>query len=333
MGYMANHGKEQAVGQYQIPVMRHDFVATDEVGRPEIMLGISWNSGTGKTTTAQLCSILTVLTDTGSIIHLEGDGAHLYPRWHHMREHVTHLDPAANDLQAELAHLLNLRAWDKISRREYDHESGTFTDPVEIEPRRGVIVYTWLHSLYSPELREVFDLTMFMEPDQNLAKHQKIVRDIKERWHPKEKIEAQIQRRQPDKERHIDPQWLYADIIVKLYPKRDIPASDIWNPDVEVELNIQFKIKEEIDVTPLLDRLQRVEHLIIQHEHINTTINRNILSFCGMVSSEELTHIVADLFPETSRRLQHFPLEQWINGLIQVVALYVANYKLQKKSN
>jgi len=55
-------------------------------------------------------------------------------------------------------------------------------------------------------LRNVFDLTIFVEPDEVLAKHQKIVRDMKERNHPKEKIEAQIQRRQPDREKHIDPQ-------------------------------------------------------------------------------------------------------------------------------
>lgn len=58
----------------------------------------------------------------------------------------------------------------------YDHSTGCFAEPEEVEPRQIVIIGGLL-PFFTQELRDVFDLKVYLDPDEELKRAWKIQRD------------------------------------------------------------------------------------------------------------------------------------------------------------
>jgi uridine kinase len=128
----------------------------------------------------------------------------------------------------------NLKVGKSIYQVDYDHSNGKFTESEKIDSSDNLIV-CGLHSLYNKN-ESLYDVKIFMDPQDELKKEWKIERDISQRGHTRDKIEKQIEDRKEDYKKFILPQKDRSDVIVNFLKEVD-----------KIELNIYIRKNFRID--------------------------------------------------------------------------------------
>jgi len=177
---------------------------------------ITGSSGVGKST---LSKFLYFIFGCNDVVTLNGDDAHRWERGDTNWEIYTHLNPSANNLDKELENLKNLSSGESITREKYNHDTGKFDAPMDIDPKE-VIVYEGLHALYGA-ISELCDIGIFVETERDLLTQWKVERDTTKRGYTIDQVKAAIKRREIDESLYIEPQKENADIIIRFEEKRD----------------------------------------------------------------------------------------------------------------
>ena len=210
-----------------------------------IFITIAGDSASGKDTMGK--AIAGVFGEN-SIASLSGDDYHLYERGSKKWKNVTHLNPKANNLKKFEKDCISLNNNRKVVCREYDHETGKFTYKKEIR-KKDFILIIGLHALYRKKIRNLSDVSIFLDVDNNLRNFFKINRDIKKRKYKRSKIINEIQRRKKDSNLYIKSQKKYADIIFKVSPlnKKVLKKKNFskWL-DTKIKLQIKKGINEPL---------------------------------------------------------------------------------------
>ncbi len=181
-----------------------------------IMLSIGGDSGSGKTTITR--GVVRVLGED-KVTHFCADDYHRYDRRQRAEKGITPLDPDCNYvdvLTQDIRHLLQNEA---ILKPVYQHAGGTFGPPVYMTPARFVVAEGLLVN-HTPELREMFDVRVYLNPPEELRRRWKVARDCSRRGYSTGQVLSEIDRREPDSEAFIRPQRHYADMVVSFMPGR-----------------------------------------------------------------------------------------------------------------
>jgi phosphoribulokinase len=178
------------------------------------MLGIVGDSGSGKTTITR--GLVRVLGDD-QITHFCTDDYHRYDRKQRAERNITPLHPDCNHLDILAQHLAHLRKREAIMKPIYSHADGTFAAPEYFEAGRFLITEGLL-AFSSPELREMFDVRVYLDPPEELRRHWKVQRDCSRRGYTTDQVLSELDRREPDSEAFIRPQRHHADIVVSFQP-------------------------------------------------------------------------------------------------------------------
>lgn len=176
---------------------------------------ISGDSSTGKSTLANYLS-----SNLNNCLIYECDRYHLYERNNDIWKLFTQLNPKYNNLNLLKEDLINLKNNNIITRHEYDHSNGTFTEPKKIIPTKNIIVIG-LHTLYD-NLKEISDFKIYIDVDINLKEKWKYDRDIKSRNYKKEECLLQIERRKKDFKEFIEFQKNNADHVLSINNESNI---------------------------------------------------------------------------------------------------------------
>jgi uridine kinase len=184
------------------------------LSRKPFVIGIAGDSGAGKDTFA---GALAGLFGRHSVTQLSGDDYHLWDRQKPMWQVMTHLNPMSNDLEGFANDLGALADGKPIVSRHYDHVSGKMSRQHSVRSNDFVIA-SGLHALYLPTLRNRYNLSIYLNMDEGLRRHLKLRRDIKDRGHDADAIQAALARREPDSARFIRPQQAHADLQLSLQP-------------------------------------------------------------------------------------------------------------------
>jgi phosphoribulokinase len=193
----------------------------DEGRRRPVMLAIAGDSAAGKTT---LTRGLVEALGPERCVSLCTDDYHRYDRAERADLPFTALHPDCNYLDIMEQHLQLLATGQPILKPVYDHGTGELVRPELVEPAPVVIVEGLL-PLHSRLARACFDVTVYLDPPEEIRREWKVQRDTGKRGYRTEQVLAELDRREPESVAHIQPQRRHADLVVRFAPieERDDP--------------------------------------------------------------------------------------------------------------
>src|SRR2546423_12240911 len=96
-----------------------------------LIVAVCGDSGSGKTT---LTDGMVRVFGQERVTHICLDDYHILDRATRLRTNITALHPDANNFSLMTEHLCHLAHGETIVKPVYDHRTGTFADPVEVQP-------------------------------------------------------------------------------------------------------------------------------------------------------------------------------------------------------
>lgn len=181
-----------------------------------IMLSIAGDSGSGKTTITR--GVVRVLGEE-KVTHFCADDYHRYDRRQRAERGITPLDPECNYIDVLSCDIRHLRHNEAILKPVYRHADGTFGPPVYMSPARFVVAEGLLIN-HTAELREMFDIRVYLNPPEELRRRWKVARDCSRRGYSTGQVLTELDRRERDSEAYIRPQRHHADIVLSFMPGR-----------------------------------------------------------------------------------------------------------------
>lgn len=284
------------------------------------LIGIGGDSGSGKSTLSNALSDVFESRNTGII---RGDDMHKWERGHENWKRFTHLDPKANKLHEDLEHARHLKSGKGVKRRNYDHNTGRFTLPKFIRPNK-LIIFEGLHSFYLSNQAAVYDLKIFMEPDENLRMWWKVKRDVAKRGYTPQAVLDQLKHRETDSEKYIRTQASQADIIAKFYPLKPL---DPVEQSIAPEIGLSITVSNELNLERLIERLSACPTLVFEHQYRDDTQE---VFLRGTISGEQIDFIASDFIPELEEiGVYNAVWKPDYEGLLQLFTVYVIFEKLK----
>ena len=283
------------------------------------MIGVAGDSGAGKST---IVSVLADLFHPTDVTHLEGDDYHLFDRSSGVWDHKTHLNPELNDLPALADHTDDLKLGRTVYHHWYDHSSGQFQSPRELQPGR-VLFVQGLHTFYLREMRKRFDLRIFLSPEEPVLLSWKSGRDAKERGYSTNEVERSVKRRETDSKEHVEPQRGYADWVVEFFMSKPKTSSDI-PAGGKMILGARHRVTCSAHVFALARAIQETKEGSVQVLSAKDDLEHLVIEVDGQISKETISHLGTSLFPHLRRITRSAGKPRWHgghNGVVQLVAL------------
>lgn len=250
-----------------------------------LLVGIGGDSGTGKHT---LVRVLRYLVGRSRSIPILGDDFHKWERGNDNWQVYTHLDPAANRLHQHMDVAVALKDGNAIEIGHYDHHSGKFTDPETVSPSK-FIFFVGLHPFYLKKMRDIMPVKIFMDIDETLRRHWKTRRDTAKRQKREEDVLLQMTSRQADREKYIEPQKDFADLIIRYEP---LAPLDPDNRRRRIPLRSIYTMDNSVNLEPLLRLLRQVKTLTVDH---TSDVKKQRLEVTGTVRARDVMNIAFQL--------------------------------------
>jgi uridine kinase len=194
-------------------IAKHQFGPLKGEERP-LFVAIAGGSGSGKTTIAR--SVVD-LVGRDKVIYLQQDAYYRDQSdlAYEERLKINYDHPDSLELDLLTQHLDSLRNGQPIDRPVYDFETHTRTSEIyTLAPEPAVIVEGIL-LLSDPELRERFDVRVYIDTESDIRLMRRIQRDIVERGRSIESVLDQYRRTvRPMHYQFVEPSKRYADIII-----------------------------------------------------------------------------------------------------------------------
>ncbi len=279
-----------------------------------VLIGIAGDSGAGKTT---LCTLLARALGEQRLTVINGDDYHRWPRGHEKWQVYTHLNIRGSNVHQQLEHAVAMHAGRSIVKGVYDHATGAFSHPREIDPSQ-YIVFSGLHSLSLDTMRRVFDLKIFLDPDEDLRQQWKVQRDQQERGYAPEQVAQALAARQPDRQAYILPQRETADLVLRLTPS-------------DAGLTLDVQALNGYDLSGLVNELESIEGVTAELQPFLD--NRwQALRLSGDLPPERILSLAEAEVPNLHEMAQRPRFDGGVNGLVQLVVVICLSQKLRWSS-
>ena len=179
-----------------------------------IIIGVTGGSGSGKTSISR--AILDQFPNH-SIMMLEHDS--YYKNQDHLvfeeRLNTNYDHPFAFDTDLLIEHLEQLRRFETIEKPVYDYVRHTRSAEVILQEPNEVIILEGLLILEDERLRNLMDIKIYVETDDDIRIIRRIKRDMEERGRTLDSvIDQYLSVVKPMYHQFIEPTKRYADVIV-----------------------------------------------------------------------------------------------------------------------
>ncbi|WP_394369285.1 uridine kinase [Faecalibacter bovis] len=206
-----------------------------------LVIGIAGGTGSGKTTVVN--NILRDL-DTESVIVISQDN--YYRDNHDMpleeRAKINFDHPRSIDFDLLKQHVRALKNGETIEQPVYSFITHTRTGETILTHPQSVIIVEGILVLTDAELRELFDVTIFVHADSDERLIRRARRDIQERGRDLDEVLTRYQETlKPMHQQFIEPSKNYADIIIPNMKKGHSVAVKILSSVIKEKLNTSKK--------------------------------------------------------------------------------------------
>jgi uridine kinase len=202
------------------PVFRHNQ------DRP-FVIGVCGGSASGKTT---VCEILksALTSEEISVISCDSFYKVLTPGQKEAA-YANNYDfdsPNAIDFETMEGAIRKLMNWEDAIIPQYDFTTHSRTNKTELVPSRNVIIVEGILIFASKEIRDLFDLKIFVECEADIALARRLTRDIAERGRdPKGVIDMYLRFVKPSFDTWVDPVKRHSDVIIPNMGAQVSPAA------------------------------------------------------------------------------------------------------------
>lgn len=179
-----------------------------------VVIGVSGGSGSGK---SSVSSQILKHFEGLSVMLLQQDSyyknqSHL-PFEERLKTNYDH--PLAFDNELFCEHLMALIDGGSIEKPIYDFENHTRSEETVLEESRDVIIVEGILILDDKKIRDLMDIKVYVDTDDDIRLARRILRDINERGRTVESVIKQyIDVVKPMHHQFVEPTKRYADIIV-----------------------------------------------------------------------------------------------------------------------
>ncbi|MCC9061383.1 uridine kinase [Flavobacterium piscisymbiosum] len=179
-----------------------------------LIIGIAGGTGSGKTTVVH--QIMNELPDT-EVGVISQDS--YYKETHNLsfdeRALINFDHPRAIDFELLVKHLKALKEGETIDQPVYSFIQHNRTDDTVSTHPRKVMIVEGILILTNPELRDLFDVKVYVHADSDERLIRRLKRDISERGRDIEEVLTRYQNTlKPMHEQFIEPSKAFADIII-----------------------------------------------------------------------------------------------------------------------
>lgn len=294
-----------------------------------LSIGISGDSSTGKTTLSNSLKNIFGKKFTQEIL---GDDYHNWDRKSNKWKNQTHLDPQSNNLLQLTNDLREMISGNSIYSKKYDHRTGKFETPI-IKSSSDFIIVNGLHTLFSKQLRDLFNVKIYMEMNQDLKVRVKTYRDLNFRKKNLNDIKKSIIKRIPDYDTYILPQKKLANIVFKidLDDLSSIEDDKIKNNKLNLKLKVSIKnCLYYQDIHSILNNIPRLNIKILEIDsfsNVTMEINGSPSGKDINFSSKKLVPMIDDILDVNSK------FAEGITGIMQLIVLVELVESLKRSSN
>jgi len=179
-----------------------------------LILGIAGGTGCGKTTVVNQIVDQLPTNEVGVISQdsYYNDLAHLTKE---ERSKINFDHPNSIDFDLLISHLEQLKQGKTVNKPVYSFVEETRLEETIPTPPRKVMIVEGILVLSNPQLRDLFDIKIFVHADSDERLIRRLQRDIRERGHDLEKVLTRYQTAvKPMHEQFIEPSKEFADIII-----------------------------------------------------------------------------------------------------------------------
>ena len=184
------------------------------VRAPMFIVGIAGGSGSGKTTFSK--RVFQGL-DPKRALFISQDSYYL-PEADQIPKRGNELnfdDPKAFDWDLMKLHLNKLKQGESVEVPVYDYRLNRRTSEVQLQTPKDVLIFEGIYALYDSEVRDFFDLKIFLNVDADIRLIRRISRDVTERGRSLDSVVQQYYDTvRPMHRLYLQPCAQYADLIV-----------------------------------------------------------------------------------------------------------------------
>jgi phosphoribulokinase len=194
-----------------LPDKRFKISRAAEIRPRPVMLAIAGDSAAGKAT---LTRGLAQALGPDRCVIFSADDYQRFDRTERTGMALTPVHPDSNYLSILEQHLQLLATGQPVLKPVYDHATGLRTRPELVEPNDFVIVHGVL-PLHSKLARACFDVTVYLDPAEDVRRCWKLQRDTVERGYTDEQVWESFEVAESASISVIRPQRAEADIVVR----------------------------------------------------------------------------------------------------------------------
>jgi uridine kinase len=178
------------------------------------LIAITGGSGAGKTTVARA---LSRRLGAGAVVIAEDDYyrcASTIPNFDAATYNFD--DPASKEHALLREHLALAKSGEAFDKPVYDLVTHRRKPEVERIVHANQVIVEGIHLLAAPELRSLFDLTVFMHSDEALRLGRRMIRDVESRGRTPRSVMAQFFAHvRPMHETYVEPQRAMATLVIE----------------------------------------------------------------------------------------------------------------------
>jgi uridine kinase len=181
---------------------------------PPVVIGIAGGTGSGKTTVA---SVILERVDADSIAFLPHDAYYkdLSNLPKAQRELVNFDHPASLETQLLIQHLNAMRRWEAVEVPVYDFTTHARTQETSHLEPQPVILVEGILIFADPDLREQFDVKIFVDTPPDVRFIRRLQRDLVERGRTVDSVIRQYETTvRPMHLEFVEPSKRHADVII-----------------------------------------------------------------------------------------------------------------------